>query len=164
LKTADVNFLKHSLSVKRTAAETSEGLQYGPPKTPASLRTIQLSPNLTAILADHIATFGTAGEFLFSSPEGHPIRWRNIRRRAWKPAVKASVGEPCNPHDLRRTHGALCIEEGLSMKKLQARLGHSNMTVTAAIYAGLYDEYDNDVADALNDHILAPKLADTLRT
>jgi hypothetical protein len=147
---SDVDFLRHTITVRRTASEIAGKLTYDEPKTPAARRTITISKTLTGILSEHIATYGTADPFLFSTAEGHPIRWTNLRRRQWKTAVNASVGQPCTPHDLRRSHGALCIAEGIHPKMLQARLGHSSIATTMNIYGGLFAGYDEAVADALD--------------
>ncbi len=150
LHISDVDFLRHTITVRRTASETAGRLTYDEPKTPAARRTITISKTLTSILSEHIATYGTADPFLFSTAGGHPIRWTNLRRRQWQAAVNASIGQPCTPHDLRRSHGALCIAEGIHPKMLQARLGHASISTTMNIYGGLFAGYDEAVADALD--------------
>lgn len=57
----------------------------GPPKTPASARTIKLPPFLTAMLREHLAD--SDGSFVFTSPRGFPL-WRGtFDRRVFRPAV-----------------------------------------------------------------------------
>ena len=57
----------------------------GPPKTPASARTITLPPFLTARLREHLAD--SESSFVFTSPRGCPL-WRGtFDRRVFRPAV-----------------------------------------------------------------------------
>jgi site-specific recombinase XerC len=55
---------------------------------------------------------GSPAGLASTSAEGEPIRWSNLRRRVWLPAVAASVGGPCRFHDLRHSHAALLIAQG----------------------------------------------------
>lgn len=65
--------------------ESAHGLWLGPPKTPASARTITLPPFLTELLRDHLAT--TTGCFVFTSPLGCQLRRSTFDRRVFRPAV-----------------------------------------------------------------------------
>jgi hypothetical protein len=72
----------------------------GPPKTPASARTITLPRFLTGLLQMHLAT--TTGDFVFTSPLGHPLRRSDFDRRVFRPAVdgnpqKGTVAGPGPP-------------------------------------------------------------------
>ena len=62
------------------------------------------------------------------------------------------MGEPCHFHDLRHTHAALLIAEGIREKPLQARLGHMSIKTTLDTYGygHLFDDSHDAAADALN--------------
>ncbi len=99
-----VDFLRRSLRVEETLTEVRGHLLFGEPKTRASRRSVSLPAFLVDALAAHIAEHGSGSdsELIFTSPEGKPLlRRTHFRRRVWKPAVAASVGEPCRVHDLR---------------------------------------------------------------
>lgn len=53
-------------------------------------------------------------------------------------------------HDLRHTHVALCIEAGVHVKTIQARLGHASISTTMNIYGHLLDGVDEAAALALD--------------
>ena len=65
------------------------------------------------------------------------------------------------PHDLRHTHAALAISEGVHAKVLQARMGHSSITVTMDVYGGLFSGFDEGVADAFDDAFSASFVSDS---
>ena len=81
---------------------------------------------------------------------GGPIRRTNFRRRIWKPAVKALVGEPCTFHDLRHSHAAILIAQGEHPKVIQERLGHASIKTTLDTYGHLFDGLDEAAADRLD--------------
>jgi integrase len=66
------------------------------------------------------------------------------------PAVQASVGEPLRFHDLRHTHAALLIAQGVHPKVVQDRLGHASITTTLDTYGHLMTGLDEAAAEALD--------------
>lgn len=74
----------------------------------------------------------------------------NFRKRAWLPAVAARVGSPCDFHDLRHSHAALLIREGLHPKVIQERMGHASIRTTLDTYGHLFPGLDEAAADALD--------------
>jgi integrase len=86
---------------------------------------------------------------IFTAPDGGPLRRAGFRNRAWKPAVKASVGEPLRFHDLRHSHVALLIDRGTHPAVIAARLGHTSVTTVLDVYGHLYDGLDRSAADTL---------------
>jgi integrase len=68
-----------------TLHESAHRIWLGPPKTPASARTIPLPPFLIAKLREHLAT--GIGPFVFTSPRGYPLRRSTFDRRVFRPAV-----------------------------------------------------------------------------
>ena len=65
------------------------------------------------------------------------------------------------PHDLRHSHAALAISEGVHAKVLQARMGHSSIAVTMDVYGGLFTGFDEGVADAFGDAFSASFVSDS---
>ena len=57
-------------------------------------------------------------------------------------------------HDLRHTYASLARRAGADLRLLQKTMGHASITVTAHVYADLYDDELDVVAlalDALDD-------------
>jgi integrase len=88
---------------------------------------------------------------VFTAPDGGALRLTNLRRRHWKQAVTATVGEPMRIHDLRHSHAALAIAAGVHPRVLMERLGHRDIRTTLNIYGGLFHGYDEGVANALDE-------------
>lgn len=134
-----------------------------PIKTPAARRTVTFPAFLADILAAHITAHpGTEGH-VFPAAEGGPLHLSSFRRRHWREAVRASVGEPMRPHDLRHTHVALLIAEGEDPYVISKRLGHASISTTYDVYGHLFEGRDAEAADKL-DHARARSAADTMRT
>jgi hypothetical protein len=92
-------------------------LELGPPKTPASVRTIHLPPFLVDLLGDH-RDRNPHARFVFAGPEGGLLRRSNFRRRAWLPALEgneqlgwASIQPDMHFRDLCHTRKTWLIED-----------------------------------------------------
>lgn len=152
LKVSSVDFLRRTVEITATLNEVQGRMVMGPPKTQRSRRRVALPEFVCVALAAHITRSpGGQDGMLFTSPEGGPIRRHNWRRRAWKPAVVSSVGEPCNFHDLRHSSVALLIKAGQHATLIQQRLGHSSIKTTLDVYGHLFPGMDEAAAEALND-------------
>jgi integrase len=115
------------------------GHHLGNPKTPKSKRTIEVSPEVAAVLARAIAG-KAADDFVFVSPTGLPIHHADFYERVWTPlmgTIKAKGVAPFRIHDLRHTHVAWLIAGGLPLPNIQARLGHESITTTIDTYGHL---------------------------
>jgi integrase len=132
----------------------------GRPKTRSSVRRITLSPRLVEILRPLVETRGP-DEHVFTMVEGGPLHHGNFTNRYFKPAVKAA-GKPVpgrlRIHDLRHTHAAWLISDGVPMFAVQRRLGHSSFATTSDVYGHLTPEAD-DRTLALIDRRLPDVLA-----
>ena len=54
------------------------------------------------------------------------------------------------PHDLRRTFGSLARSAGADLRWIQRAMGHESINTTAKIYAHLYDDELDLVAEAMD--------------
>lgn len=52
-------------------------------------------------------------------------------------------------HDLRHSHVALLIEQGIHPAVIASRLGHTSVRTVLDVYGHLYEGLDRDAADAL---------------
>jgi len=61
-------------------------------------------------------------------------------------------------HDLRHSHVAMLIDQGIPMKEIQARMGHRSITTTMDTYGHLYNERRSAIGEHLqNMHEAAEK-------
>jgi integrase len=150
LRRARVDVLRGTVEVAEIMTEVAGKLQIGPPKTRASRRTVGLPRAVVKMLADHLAAGGQPADFVFTSPQGGPLRVANLRYRIWRPATKAAGLEGLRIHDLRHTAVALWIAAGASPKEVAVRAGHSSVSFTLDRYGHLYPESDASLRDRLD--------------
>ena len=86
-------------------------------------------------------------------------------RKALTPALqRSSVGlAGLTPHDLRHTAASLAVAAGANVKAVQRMLGHASASMTLDVYAGLFGDDLDAVANRL-DEAVAARDADYLRT
>lgn len=94
------------------------------PKTAAGVRSITISRETAAILADRVERFIVPGldSLVFPNKAGNPLISSSFWQHYFKPALD-SVGLTCRFHDLRHTSVALAIAEGAHPKAIQTRMG-----------------------------------------
>lgn len=64
---------------------------------------------------------------------------------------KASIKIPI--HGLRHTHAVMLLESGASMKFIQERLGHKNITITSDVYSHISKKLEANTVDKYEEYI-----------
>ena len=67
------------------------------------------------------------------------------------------------PHELRHTAASLAVSAGANIKAVQRMLGHASAAMTLDVYAGLFGDDLDSVADRL-DAAARAAAADQMRT
>lgn len=117
----------------------------GRPKTRSSVRRISLWSKLVEALRPLLSD-KTSHEHVFTMLEGAPLHHGNFTNRYFRPSVRAAGGKVPNRlriHDLRHTHAAWLLSDGVPVFSVQRRLGHSSSTTTQDIYGHLTPEADS---------------------
>lgn len=151
LRRRSVDLLGRRLLVSESLAEVGGELTFGPTKNHAE-RGVPLTPSLAAALEVHLDEHvGTDLEALmFTSPNGHPLRYANFRREVWVPALRsARVGE-IGLHVLRHSAASALIRAGASPKALQVILGHQSAGFTLSVYGHVFEQDMAALADRLD--------------
>ncbi len=160
LQVKRLDLLRRRLAVVRTAIDLGE-VSYGTPKSHQH-RSVPIPRSLVDDLALHVVGRGP-DDLVFTSPRGAPLRNHNFRARVFDPAA-AAIGVPqLTPHDLRHTAASLAIQAVANVKAVQRMLGHASAAMTLDVYAGLFGDDLDDVAERL-DEAVARARADSLRT
>lgn len=120
----------------------------GPPKTKKAKRTITL-PNEVVEAVRPLVTGRARKETLFRNRRDEPIRHQTFYREHWRKKCTVSIDEP-RPriHDIRHSHVALLIAQGVALPVIQARLGHEKITTTIDTYGHLLPDLQIAAADA----------------
>lgn len=112
-------------------------------------RTVAYPPFLADRVAALIEGRGP-DDFVFTMPEGGPIRHSNFYTRHFKPAA-VRMGLPnLRFHDLRHTCAALLISLGGHPMAIKNRLGHSSIQVTLDTYGHLFPELEVGLTNDLD--------------
>lgn len=149
LRWQDVDLDTARLRVTRTVQEVNGHLTYASEtKTAAGMRTVTLPAGLVGELTDW-REGADLDRLVFTDTKGGGLRPRNWRKRRFKPAAEAA-GLDVTPHDLRHTHVAWLIEQGVHAKAIQARLGHASIQVTLDTYGHLMAGMDESAAEAVD--------------
>ncbi|MCU1682572.1 MAG: Integrase [Amycolatopsis sp.] len=134
--------------------EVQGHLVLGPPKTPASVRTVHLPPFLVDELRAHRDRNPDA-QFVFSGLNGGLHRRSNFRRRVWLPALAGDETKGWSPlnqemhfHDLRHTHETWLIEGHTPRIMRLVRLGHKRKDVDD-LYSHVTDQMVEETLDTL---------------
>jgi integrase len=104
-------------------------------------------------LADELAAqlAGKApGDLVFTAPEGGVLRNTNFRPRFFDPAAEKAGLPGLTPHELRHTAASLAVAAGANVKAVQQMLGHASAAMTLDVYAGLFADDLDAVADQLD--------------
>lgn len=101
-------------------------------------------------LAEHVA--GKApDELVFTSPMGAVLRVRGARRAWFDRAVETSgIPTGFHPHELRHRAASLAVSAGANVKAVQRMLGHAKASMTLDVYADLFDDDLEAVAERLD--------------
>ena len=65
--------------------------------------------------------------------------------------IHYELGINCRFHDFRDTHATRLIENGVDVKAVAKRLGHSNIRTTYEIYVRVTDKMDHDTVDKFDN-------------
>jgi integrase len=161
LRVADLDLLRRRIRVERSVTDVDGQMVATTPKTHMR-REVPLPRFLAQELAAHLVG-RSAEELVFSSPQGAILRLNNFRRRSFDRAV-AAIGLPwLTPHMLRHTAASLAVSAGANVKAVQQMLGHASAAMTLDVYAGLFGDDLDAVADRL-DELASGAAADSVRT
>ena len=130
LTPADVDFNNGTINVNKTMTQDRK---LTAPKTPSSVRTIEVSERVLYILKDFISN----KDFIFNIT--HAAVANNLRPLN------------LNSHMFRHTHVALLIEQQIPIKVIAERLGHSTTETTLEIYTHVTNQMKKDLQSKLEN-------------
>lgn len=154
LRVGRVDLLRGRVDVVEAVSEvTGLGLDYGPTKT-YERRSVPIPRAMCDELGAYLAGRPTDPDaFVFTAPDGGPLRHHNFYARHFTPAVVAAgLPERMRFHDLRHTCAALLINADPPAHPLAVmkRLGHSSITVTYDTYGHLFPALEEALTDSLD--------------
>jgi len=146
LRVADVEFLRRRLTVHANAVQLGVDHAVGATKG----RMVRSVP-VPAFVLDELSLqcAGKAPDDLVFGVDGYLPRPKSDG--GWfAGAVKRAGVQPITPHDLRHTCASLAVSAGANVLAVARMLGHKDPSVTLKVYADLFDDDLDKVADALD--------------
>ena len=142
------------LHIGHTVAETSEGLIRTAPKSASGRRSVALSDRAAEEVRRHLewrASFAPAGgraSPLVCAKPGVWMRPSTVSRQFSR--LRDAIGLPAGTsfHTLRHTHASWLLANGISVREVSQRLGHSKPTMTLETYAHVLPGSDRAAAEA----------------
>lgn len=143
-----------TLHVTRSIAQKLKGEdRETPPKNKSSVRNIQCPQPLMVALTEH--------KERCSKIEGFSDNWRicggercirdtTVDHHNRKYAAAAGLKQ-IRIHDFRHSHASLLVNNGINIKEVSRRLGHSNVGITWNTYSHLYPREEERAIKILNE-------------
>jgi integrase len=88
---------------------------------------------------------------VFPAPGGGFRRNGNFRRNVFDAAARRAGVDGVTPHGLRHTAASLAIQAGATVVLVCRMLGHSSPTITLNVYANLFADDLDTLADRLRE-------------
>ncbi|GAA3630960.1 tyrosine-type recombinase/integrase [Microlunatus ginsengisoli] len=161
LRVKRVDLARRRLEVVEAVTEVNGRVVFGTTKTHQ-----RRSVPIPRFLADELATAisGKGPEDLvFVSPGGEVLRNTNFRPRFFDRAADKAGLPGLTPHELRHTAASLAVAAGANVKAVQQMLGHASAAMTLDVYAGLFGDDLDGVAERLDEAVVR-RNADSMRT
>lgn len=137
LRPMDIDIERRRIHVHRAQSEATGSITYDAPKT-GKARTVPMIDLVAEVIEPLIRP--DPESLLFTAPRGGPVRHSNFSGSRWYPAVDATVGRPLRIHDLRHTAASLARASGADLFLVARMLGHADPSITAQVYADLFDD------------------------
>lgn len=161
LRVKHVDMLRARLDVVENMPDGSTEAETVDPKN-HKRRTVPFPRFLLPDLATILEGKGR-NELVFTTSRRTPLDNSNWRRNVFDPAVDAADVAPFTPHNLRDTAASLAVSAGANVKAVQRMLGHASAAMTLDVYAGLFSDDLDQVAERLDTLAVAAHEARTSR-
>ena len=144
LTPADFNFDRGTVSINKSYQRINKQDVITTPKTPKSIRVIQMPKFLCEEIQDYFKMFYS----LDSDSRIFPIS-KNYLHREMARGSKATGVKRIRIHDLRHSHVSLLIDMGFTALAIADRVGHESIDITFR-YAHLFPTRQIEMADKLD--------------
>lgn len=142
LRWSDIDLVRGTLTVQRVISQMGSQIDFTEPKTNKSRRTIPIPTTVVDELKRHKAAQEDKKKCLGQGYNAEGVVCPDGNGDYRKPksfagAVRDTIDRAkldIRFHDLRHSHATIMLEQGTSVKVIQERLGHSNLSTTMDIY------------------------------
>ena len=150
LTPADIDQVHNTISINKSYRRIGHEDIISEPKTPESIRTIEIPPFLIRDLNKYIAMiYGICPKDRIFNYSRH-----YFTKELGEVSARANL-KRIRVHDMRHSHAALLIEKGFNPLLISQRLGHKDIETTLNTYGHLYPNKQAKLIDCLEE--LEPK-------
>jgi Site-specific recombinase XerD len=163
LRWGDIDLESGRLAVRRTLVAVGYRVEWSEPKTDRSRRVVALDSGTLTVLKAHRAAQAAerlalgAGyqddALVFATVAGAPIHPQYVSD-TFERRVKAAGLPRIRLHDTRHTSATLLLDEGVPLKVVSERLGHSSVSITADLYQHVLEHMQDEAASAVGRVLL----------
>jgi len=161
LKWSDLDWSTGQLNIQRQVQRVpGSGLMFTEPKTEAGRRMILLGSDTVFGLKEHYKKQMKEREFMgdkwqdfnliFPSSIGTPLSHSNLHKK-FKLLLEEAHLPNIRFHDLRHTAASLMLKQGISVKVVQERLGHSDAAMTLNVYSHVIPGMQEEAAKKMDE-------------
>jgi len=158
LRWGDIDWHNNTIHVKRTLywkenrSMEKEPWIFGPPKTPKSVRVIDMTPKLREILQIHrIKTYVNPHDLIFCTRNGAPMDAKSMVSQTFNPALDRADLRRVPFHALRHTNVSVRIANNEHIKYIQLQLGHASIQMTMDLYGHWLPRTDQKYENGRDD-------------
>lgn len=149
LKWDSVDFERHIITIRDNIVEVKGGIKRETPKTKNSVRSIGVAGNVMQKLLE----LKSDSEWVFHTRTGNPLTPSNVSRE-YRKLLKIAGIKGLRFHDLRHSHATQGLANGVDIKTMSRRLGHSDPATTIRIYAHTSDIQDQEAGEKIGSWLL----------
>lgn len=150
LRCGDVDVMRRRINIERSSGEVNGKRVIGDTKTEEA-RSIPITGAMADMLAARVGGRPRT-DLVFKTVRSRQVRESNFVSNYWKSAVeKTHLPQNLRFYDLRHTAASWAIRSGASVKAVQRMLGHATALITLEVYAGLFDDELDSVAEKIGE-------------
>ncbi|MBS6520176.1 MAG: site-specific integrase [Clostridiales bacterium] len=145
LTKSDIDFFANKISITKTYYRTEKRDVITTPKTEQSVRIIDIPQFLTQEIKEYV-------DKLYELPNDErifPMVAEAVQHKLKRECEKSGV-KKIRVHDIRHSHVAYLINQGVQPLMIKERLGHRDIKITLNTYGHLYPNQQRQLADMLN--------------
>ena len=140
----DVDLENRTIKVEKSRQKIDGEMKVLPCKTGSSKRKISIPQSIVELLREYKKQHPT-NKYVFSNldPDQGTAWFRNFEKRNGLHKIRF--------HDLRHTHASLLLYQGVDIKTISERLGHSNIAITMNVYTHVMEDLDRKASIAIDN-------------
>lgn len=143
----DIDIMNQRIRINKTYYRRKRKDYITTPKTPQSNRTIEIP----TFLAEELEEYMKKLYKIQDEDRIFPIVAEAVQHKLAREVVKGDLRK-IRVHDLRHSHAAYLINQGVDAILIKDRLGHKDIRITLNTYGHLYPTKQRELADMLNSN------------